>query len=142
MDTRRPAKWAPDRPFRVPAGVDMGMAKFIFTYRHRADYVPSQADPNMVSPWTAFFEGMASNVVDPGQPVFERSALGEVGGSTRLAGYSIVEADSLDAALDLARRCPAIEQGGGVEVGVLAELPAEHPASVLRSRIASVSRAQ
>jgi len=117
------------------------MAKFIFTYRQRADYVPSQTDLNVVSPWTNFFEGIGSSVVEPGQPVFERAALGEVGSSTKLAGYSIVEADSLDAALALARGCPAIEQGGGVEVGVLAELPADHPASLLRNRITSAALA-
>ena len=93
------------------------MSKFIFTYRQPANYVPSQTDPNVVSPWTKFFEGIGSRIVEPGQPVFERAAFGEIGGSTKLAGYSIVEADSLDAGLALARECPAIEQGGGVEVG-------------------------
>jgi hypothetical protein len=116
------------------------MQKFIFTYRNRADYVPSQTDPNVVSPWTKFFEGIGPRVVEPGQPVFEGATLGNVNGSTKLAGYSIVEADSLDAALELARACPAIAQGGGVEVGVLAELPAEHPATILRNRIASAAR--
>jgi hypothetical protein len=147
-----------ERPFRGPAGVNTDvhqsdvdiqsrerkliMAKFIFTYRQPADYVPSQTDPNAVSPWTKFFEGIGSRIVEPGQPVFERASLGEVGGSTKLAGYSVVEADSLDAALGLARGCPAIGQGGGVEVGVLAELPADHPASMLRERVASAARAR
>jgi hypothetical protein len=117
------------------------MAKFIFTYRQRTDYVPSQADPDVVTPWTKFFERIGSNVVDPGQPVFERTAVGEIGDATKLGGYSIVDADSLDAALTLARMCPTIEQGGGVEVGVLAELPAEHPASVLKNRVVSAVRA-
>lgn len=117
------------------------MSKFIFTYRQPANYVPSQTDPNVVSPWTKFFEGIGSRIVEPGQPVFERAALGEIGGSTKLAGYSIVEADSLDAGLALARECPAIEQGGGVEVGVLAELPPDHPASMLRNRVASAAHA-
>jgi hypothetical protein len=117
------------------------MAKFIFTYRQRADYVPAQANADAVTPWTKFFEGIGSNIIDPGQPVFERTAVGEIGGSTKLAGYSIVDAESLDAALTLARMCPAIEQGGGVEVGVLAELPPEHPASVLKNRVTSAARA-
>jgi hypothetical protein len=84
------------------------MAKFIFTYRQRVDYVPSQTDPNVISPWTKFFEGIGSKIVEPGQPVFQRAALA------------------------MARACPSIEQGGGVEVGVLAELPADHPAMLLR----------
>jgi hypothetical protein len=59
--------------------------------------------------------------------------IGEAGPSTRLGGYSIVTADDLDAALSLAKSCPSIERGGGVEVGLLADLPPEHPAEQMRS---------
>ena len=52
--------------------------------------------------WTAFFEAIGPAVIDPGQPVFERGSLGEVGPSTVLGGYSIVDAVDLDAAVALA----------------------------------------
>jgi hypothetical protein len=112
------------------------MAQFIFSYRSASDYQP-RVDPDARAAWTAFFDDViTTNVVDPGKPVFEpTTVLGEAGPSTRLGGYSIVTADDLDAALSMAKQCPAIARGGGVEVGVLADLPAEHPAEQIRARL-------
>jgi hypothetical protein len=39
----------------------------------------------------------------------------------------------MEEAVSMAKRCPALERGGGVEVGLLAELPEEHPAEQMRS---------
>jgi len=46
----------------------------------------------------------------------------EVGGSeSRLSGYSVVSADDLESAVTLAKGCPALRVGGGVEVGPVME---------------------
>jgi YCII-related domain len=113
------------------------MPQFIFSYRSAKSY-DALADPDGVAAWGAFLNGViAPSVVDPGWPVFEPAAvLGEAGQSTQLGGYSIVTADDLDTALSMARHCPTIERGGGVEVAVLAALPPEHPAEQIRSRLA------
>ncbi len=37
-------------------------------------------------------------------------------GSRGLSGYSIVSADSLDSAVELAKGCPVLEIGGAVDV--------------------------
>jgi hypothetical protein len=89
--------------------------------------------------WGEFLnDAIAPNVVDPGWPVFEPSSIvGEGGASTQLGGYAVVSVDNLEAALSIARRCPTVERGGGVEVAVLAALPAEHPAEQIRSRLAT-----
>jgi hypothetical protein len=34
-----------------------------------------------------------------------------------VTGYSIIEADSLDAAVELVKGCPILQSGGSVEVG-------------------------
>jgi hypothetical protein len=110
------------------------MPKFIFTYRPAKD-AAGASDPEVMAAWTAYFEGIGPSIVDPGQPVFEpATVLGETGESTRLGGYSIVTADDLDGALALASKCPALQSGGGVEVGPLGELPPDHPAERLRAQ--------
>ena len=113
------------------------MPQFIFSYRTAKSY-DAFADPDGLAAWGAFLnEVIAPSVVDPGWPVFEPSAvLGEAGPSTQLGGYSIVSADDLDTALSMARHCPTVARGGGVEVAVLAALPPEHPAEQIRSRLA------
>ena len=39
-----------------------------------------------------------------------------------LGGYSLIEADDLDAALELTTGCPVLASGGGVEVGVVTNI--------------------
>lgn len=114
------------------------MTQFVFSYRVTPEYV-ARADADALAAWNSFFtDVLDANVVDPGKPVFEPSTvLGEAGPATRLGGYSIVSADDLETALAMAKQCPVIGAGGGVEVGVLADLPPEHPAEQLRARLAN-----
>ena len=46
------------------------------------------------------------------------------GGSSGLSGYTIVEADTMDAALALAKSCPFLEINGSLEVSELMAMPA------------------
>jgi hypothetical protein len=39
-----------------------------------------------------------------------------------LGGYSLITAGDLEAAVELAKGCPFLHQGGGIEVGELAQL--------------------
>jgi hypothetical protein len=96
------------------------MATFVFSYRMPAGFVLGR--PESVAAWTAWFGDMGASVADTGKPVLESTALGDCGRSTRLGGYSLVTADDLDAALALAKGCPALQQGGGIEVGTLGEI--------------------
>jgi hypothetical protein len=112
------------------------MPQFIFSYRSAKAY-DAAADPDGLAAWATFINNViAPSVVDPGWPVFEPAAVvGEAGPSTQLGGYAIVTADDLQAAVSMAEHCPTLPRGGGVEVGVLAALPAEHPAEQIRSRL-------
>jgi len=97
------------------------MAEFIFTYRTPADFTPGT--PDGIAAWTAWFEGIGSQVRDMGKPVFNRATVGASGDGAPLGGYSLVTAENLDEALTLAKGCPIVAAGGGVEVGELADLP-------------------
>jgi len=112
------------------------MPKFILSYRQAKDY-DAVADSAGLAAWADFINNVvAPRVVDPGWPVFEPATLvGEAGPSTQLGGYAVVHADSLEAAVSMAERCPTVERGGGVEVGTLAALPAEHPAEQIRAQL-------
>jgi ketosteroid isomerase-like protein len=98
------------------------MPTFMFTYRMPADYVPGE--PETMAAWTAWFESMGETLADIGKPVVESAGLGNCGAGTRLGGYSFVTADDLESAVAVAKRSPALDAGGGVEVGVVTELNA------------------
>jgi hypothetical protein len=72
--------------------------------------------------WNAWFESLGADLVDRGNPTFTTSTLGNCGTDTALGGYTLVSAGDLDAALALAKSCPVLQSGGGVEVGELTVL--------------------
>ena len=62
--------------------------------------------------------------MDVGHAVTDYASLGEVGGSgSRMVAYSVVSAEDMDSALALAKDCPVLRVGGGVEVGPVMEVP-------------------
>jgi hypothetical protein len=96
------------------------MAEFIFTYR--TPRITRRAPPAGSPPGTPF-QSMGSQLRDLGKPVFNRATAGDSADGARLGGYSLVTAENLDEALTLAKGCPIVAAGGGVEVGELADLP-------------------
>ena len=96
------------------------MAKYVFSFRVPADYKPSAETPNE---WKAWLGGLGSSLVDVGRAVTDYASAGEVGGSdSRMVAYSVVSAENLDSALALAKDCPVMRVGGGVEVGPVMEV--------------------
>ena len=91
------------------------MANYVISFRVPADYKPTAETPDQ---WKAWFGGLGENLVDVGRAVTEYAAAGEVGGNqSHFVAYSVVNADSLDAALAIAKESPVMSAGGGVEVG-------------------------
>jgi YCII-related domain len=71
--------------------------------------------------WTQWFGNLGQAVVDPGNPFGPSKAVGSDGSASDgapsgLTGYSVVTADSLDAAAEIAKGCPVLTAGGNVEV--------------------------
>ena len=95
------------------------MAKFVLSYRVPKDYTPGR--PETVAAWMAWFDSMGDGLADQGLPVIQSSSLGNLGADTRLGGYSLVTADDLQGAVALAKGCPALGLGAGVEIGVVPE---------------------
>lgn len=93
------------------------MSKFLFCYRVPDDIVPGGTDVREA--WSAWFDGLGAHLVDRGNPVFESTTVGGCPTGTSLGGYSVLDAPSLEAAVELARGCPGLQRGFGVEVGVL-----------------------
>ena len=98
------------------------MASFVFSYRVPHDYKPGS--PETVAAWRDFFSSLGAGLADTGHAAVQSAVLGNIGADTRLGGYSIVTADDLDAATQLAKGCPALGMGAGVEIGQLAVPPA------------------
>ncbi len=97
------------------------MPEFVLTYR--APHGAVRTDETGAA-WMQWFATIEDNVVELGKPVTTTSSVGNCDPvATKLAGYSVIRADSLEAARAIAAECPAVAHDGGVEVGELAPMP-------------------
>ena len=77
--------------------------------------------------WQAWVDGLGDAAVNPGTPlgksrIVSASGVSDDGGPNPMSGYSIVKADSMDAALEMAKACPFLETGGTLEVAEVMEM--------------------
>lgn len=97
------------------------MAKYLLLY-DGGNMPESEAEQAAVmQAWDAWFQQIGAAVADAGNPFTPASkritADGSISaGAGSASGYSILEADSLDAATDLAKGCPVL--AGGASIGV------------------------
>src|ERR1700753_1292968 len=105
------------------------MADFAFLYRG-GDRMPS---PNhtqeVMQKWMEWFKALAErgHLIDHGQPLETRGKIVQGAKKTItdgpfaetkdvVGGFTLIRADSLDEACELAKVCPLLEKGGQVEV--------------------------
>lgn len=97
------------------------MAKYLLAYRGGGMPETPEATEKVMAAWGAWFGQLGAAVADPGNPVSKAKTIaadGSVSGDGRssLSGYSIISADSLDAAIALAKGCPVLSSGATIEV--------------------------
>ena len=95
------------------------MPNFVFSFRVPSDYRPHDGTP---AEWRAWFGELGAALVGVGHAVSEYASLGEVGDGSRMIGYSVLSAEDMDSALALAKNCPVLRVGGGVEIGPVMEV--------------------
>ncbi len=96
------------------------MPKFVFAYHGGKPPESPEEGEKVMAAWGAWFETLGAAVVDGGAPVgisktVSAGGVADGGGSNPLSGYSIVNADNIDAAVEMAKGCPILD-GGSVEV--------------------------
>lgn len=97
------------------------MPNYLMTYRGPKDYAPTSETTPL---WRAWFADMGDRLVDIGHPVRDSTRVGNSAtDTTELGGYSVIEAESLDAALEVAKGCPHLRRDGGVEIALVTEVP-------------------
>ena len=86
------------------------MSKFVFAFKTQEGRVPGDAEE---AEWGKWFQELGATVTDYGNRTGRSRQLGSTG---VLGGYVVVEAGSLDAAVDIAKGCPGLRHEGGIEV--------------------------
>jgi hypothetical protein len=97
------------------------MPKFVYAYTGGAMATTPEEQQQAMEAWMGWFGTLGSSVLEVGNPFAAGCTVasdGSVsdGGSAGLTGYSVIEAQDLSAAAAMAKGCPVLAHGGGVEV--------------------------
>jgi hypothetical protein len=105
----------------------MKMAQFFFAYHGGSMPETKEEGERVMALWGAWMGGLGDAMLDGGNPVgmsvtVDANGVMDNGGSNPLSGYTIVEADSIEAAAEMAKGCPIIGNGGSVEVAPIIQM--------------------
>jgi hypothetical protein len=99
------------------------MANFVLLYSGGSMPATEAEQAAVLQAWGAWYEKLGSAVVDGGNPFTPTAKSIASDGSVRdgpvgtmATGYSIISADSLDAAVEKAKDCPVLQGGGQISV--------------------------
>ena len=104
------------------------MPNFMFAYHGGTVPETQEEGEKAMAAWGAWFEAMGPAVVDGGNPVGQSMTVSADGvsgdgGANPISGYTIVSADSAEAACELAKGCPLVADGtGSIEVAPIVEM--------------------
>ena len=102
------------------------MAKFVLAYKG-GGMAPSEAEQKAaMAEWGRWFQSLGAAVVDGGSPFAQAQTIaadGSVKDGGSLSGYSIINADNLQAAVKHAKGCPILKAGGTIEVHEAIPIP-------------------
>ncbi|MFL5790908.1 MAG: hypothetical protein ACJ76A_05335 [Actinomycetota bacterium] len=96
------------------------MAKYLLLYAGGSMPETDEQRDVVMKAWDGWFHTLGTGLVDGGNPISASKKISADGsissGAGDASGYSIIEADSLDAATDLAKGCPVLQGGASVSV--------------------------
>ncbi|HMD01780.1 MAG TPA: YciI family protein [Candidatus Baltobacteraceae bacterium] len=97
------------------------MASYVFIYKGGSMAPTPEEQQAVMAAWGAWFGTLGAAVKEPGAPFGPSKSVasnGSVsdGASSKAGGYSVIEADDLARAADMAKGCPVLGAGGSVEV--------------------------
>ena len=103
------------------------MTQFIITYLGGDQPSSPEEGKQHFAKYKEWLSSLGDAAVSPANPLKDThtvSADGTVttGGTTTMSGYTIVEADSMETALEMAKACPFLEIGGSLEVSELVQM--------------------
>jgi hypothetical protein len=107
--------WVPNIGTTKQTNQEQTMSNFVIAFRSPQNNRP---DATEEAEWQQWFSEIGGQVANFGHRVGRVSSMGSsTGNDDALAGYVVVQADDFDAALAIAKDCPGLRHGRGIEVG-------------------------
>ena len=106
------------------------MPKYIMTYLGGDKPSSPEEGKQHMSKYMDWLSSLGDSALSPANPLKDTRTIhsnGTVttGGTTTMSGYTIIEVDSQEAALSIAKSCPFLDMGGSLEVSELMQMPGQ-----------------
>lgn len=103
------------------------MTQYIITYLGGNPPATPEEGKNHFAKYKQWLASMGDAAVSPANPLKNTRTVNPDGsvsdqGTTSMSGFTVIEAESMDAALDIAKACPFLEIGGSLEVSELMQM--------------------
>lgn len=97
------------------------MPKFALVYHGTPQFKTREDGVNHMVAWKQWVQALGDALVDPGMAVgpsktITATGIEDGGGANPFSGITIIQAETIQAAIELARACPHIGAGGTIEI--------------------------
>ena len=108
----------------------MADKKFMYIYHGGNGMTPPETEEARnaeMARWRTWMDGIRDHIDDEGAPAGQshtvhRDGVRHDGGANPVMGYTLVHAADIDAAIEMAKGCPMVEDGGSIEVCVAMQM--------------------
>lgn len=107
---------------------DSLLAQYIITYLGGDQPSSPEEGKQHFVKYNEWLSSLGDSAVSPANPFKDTSTVNSdgsvtTGSTTSMSGYTIIKAESMDAALSIAKACPFLDIGGSLEVSELMQMP-------------------
>lgn len=104
------------------------MTQFIIIYLGGEQPSSPEEGQQHFAKYKKWLSSLGDAVVSPANPFKNTNTVNSDGSitdesTTSISGYTIIETDSMDSALKIAKACPFLDLGGSLEVSELIQMP-------------------
>jgi hypothetical protein len=108
----------------------MQMTQYVIVYLGGDQPSSPEEGERHFAKYMDWLTSLGDSAVSPANPLKNTSTVNPdgtvtAGGASTMSGYTIIEADSMEGALAIAKACPFLDIGGSLEVSELLEMPGQ-----------------
>ncbi len=103
------------------------MAQYIIFYLGGDQPSSPEEGRQHFAKYKQWLDSLGDSVISPMNPIKDTSTVNSdgtvtTGSATTMSGYTIIEAETIDAVLEMAKVCPFLDIGGSLEVSELVQM--------------------
>jgi hypothetical protein len=104
------------------------MTQYIITYLGGNPPSSPEEGKQHFAKYNEWLSSLGNAAISPANPLKNTSTVNSdgtvtIGSTTSMSGYTVIEADSMETALKIAKDCPFLDIGGSLEVSELIQMP-------------------